>query len=170
MSGSRDALAILLLACACGASLRSTPLDPGPARAVPSPVAPQARPPTNDPGANAEPDPRALALRARGAAIAPGMRLAAQRSSRDTDVDLVHAEVQDECVRVAYDANEPIAAELVDAKGEVLARALEPAGSGILPAAGPVCVRRGDAISAIAIRATDASPGTAVLWAAWAAP
>jgi hypothetical protein len=170
VSASRDALPILLLACACGASLRSPPPDPRDRRVASTAPAPKTPLSTADSRDGAEPDPRAVALRDRGATIAPGMRLAAERRSRDAEVDLIHADGQDQCVRVAFDANEPISAQLTNARGEVLARTAEPAGSGVLPAGGPVCVRSGDAISAVAIRAPDAGPGTAVRWAAWAAP
>jgi hypothetical protein len=172
VSASRDALPILLLACACGASLRTAPLDPGEGRGAAAGAAPKAASGAYDghERGDDEPDPRADALRARGDAVAPGMRLAAQRTSKEAEVDLLHAEGHDECVRVAFDASESIAAELTNGKGEVLARTGEAATAGVLPAAGPVCIRRGDALKVAAIRAPDAGSGTAVRWAAWAAP
>jgi hypothetical protein len=167
VTASREALPILLLACACGASLRAEPAD---GRASRADAAPKPAASATEREDAAKPDPRADALRDRGASIAPGMRLAAQRNSPEAEVDLVHADAQDECVRVAYDANDAIAAELINGHGDVLARATDAVAAGVLPSAGPVCVRRGDAIRGVAIRTADAGAGTAVRWAAWAAP
>jgi len=170
VSALREALPIFVLACACGASLGTAP-------AAPPPLAASASKPAVVVGDEDDPadlGARGEALRARGAAIAAGMRLAAQRRSTDAETDLLRADSRDECVRVAYDADEPIAARLTNARGDVLAHTEAPASSGILPAAGPVCVRKGDAIAAVALRSPDASPDassrTRVLWAAWAAP
>jgi hypothetical protein len=166
----RETLPIFLLACACGASFGTAP-------AASAPLAAPASKPALVLGDDEDPaalGPRGEALRARGAAIAAGMRLAAQRRSTDAEIDLLRADSQDECVRVAYDADEPIVARLTNAKGDVLARADAPASFGILPAAGPVCVRKGDAIAAVALRSPDSPPDastrTRVLWATWAAP
>lgn len=170
MSVPREALPIFLLACACGASLGSAPAATAP---LPAPASKPA-PVVGDDEDPPDRGPRGAALRAKGAAIAAGMRLAAQRRSTQPETDLLHADAQDECVRVAYDADEPIAAQLTNAKGDVLAHTDGPATSGVLPAAGPVCVRKGDSIAAVAVRSPDASPDastrTRVLWAAWAAP
>lgn len=166
MSVLREALPVLLLACACCAALRTAP-------AASAPPAPPAAKPARivaDDEDLADLGPRGEALRARGAALAAGMRLAAQRRSTEAEIDLVHADSHDECVRVAYDADEPIAARLTNAKGDVLAHTDAFASFGVLPAAGPVCVRMGDAITAAALRSPDASARTRVLWAAWAAP
>jgi hypothetical protein len=162
----RETLPILLLACACGASLRTAPAAPAPL-AAPAPKAALVAADDDDLG---DLGPRGEALRARGAAVAAGMRLAAQRRSTDVETDLLRADSHDECVRVAYDADEPITARLTNAKGDVLAHTDALASFGVLPAAGPVCVRKGDAIAAVALRSPDASARPQVLWAAWAAP
>ncbi len=172
MSAARDALPIALLACACGASLHATPTESHEARAIaverPPPTV--ARAPVEQGAGGPDPSPRADALRARGASLAPGMRLVAEHASTDSAIDVLRADSQDECVRVAYDAPEPIVAELTDSKGDVLARSAAPASTGVLAAAGPVCVRRGDAVTAVALRSDDAGVRGPVLWAVWAAP
>lgn len=90
------------------------------------------------------------------------MQLAATRESGPENVELVRAAEQDLCVRVAFEASEPVVASLLDTRGAALASSVERAG-GILPEQGPVCVRKGDAVHALAT-----GPSTArVLWVAW---
>ncbi len=98
----------------------------------------------------------------RWAALVPGMQLAATKESGPQNVELARADEQDLCVRVAFDASEPVVASLVDSRGGTLATSVERTG-GILAEQGPVCVRKGDAVHALAT-----GPSTArVLWVAW---
>jgi hypothetical protein len=90
------------------------------------------------------------------------MQLMTTRESGPENVELARADAQDLCVRVAFEASEPVVASLVDAHGASLATASERAG-GILAEQGPVCVRKGDAVHGLAT-----GPSTArVLWVAW---
>jgi hypothetical protein len=79
-------------------------------------------------------------------------------------VEIAHAEGRDACVRVAFEASSPVVAKLVDAQGNVLAASEAPVTRGVLGERGPVCVRRGDAVSAIA------EGSASVRWMAWASP
>jgi hypothetical protein len=78
--------------------------------------------------------------------------------------EVLRAVDADLCVRVAFEASEPVTATLADATGSTLAERSD-AGAGLLAADGPVCVRRGDAVRASATGA----PGTHVRWVAWSA-
>jgi hypothetical protein len=108
--------------------------------------------------------------------LAPGMRAIAERETAGESVELVRAEGHDQCVRVAFEATSPVVAKLTDAKGIALASSSSPASTGTLGEAGPVCIRKGDAVSAVVDAAgrdvSDAAihGGTHVLWIAWAAP
>lgn len=102
------------------------------------------------------------AVEERWAALVAGMQLMTTRESGPENVELARADEQDLCVRVAFEASEPVVASLVDARGATLATSVERAG-GILAEQGPVCVRKGDAVHALAT-----GPSTAhVLWVAW---
>ena len=169
----REAIPFVLLACACGATLSgpvteraSRAPDAGPTEGgVSSPA--MAQPAAIDP----ERDARFRALRSRAGAMAPGMRLAAELDSADEAVELVRADAQDECVRVAFQATAPVSATLTDAKGATLAAVTSLSSTGTLAESGPVCVRRGDVVVATAkSHGVDAAPRPRVSWAAWAAP
>ncbi|HLK38500.1 MAG TPA: hypothetical protein VKU41_17175 [Polyangiaceae bacterium] len=152
----REALPFVLLACACGAAARS---DPSTARS-------SAGNPTAGAGATA---PVLTAgfegLLARAPAVAPGMREIARRESTADKVEIVRAEQRDTCVRVAFEAPAPVVGRLVDGAGAVLAISGDPANQGVLGPLGPVCVRRGDSVSAVAD-----GPGVRVRWVGWGAP
>jgi hypothetical protein len=157
----REALPVALLALACGAVLRG-PL--GCARSAPPPIA--ARSPvgaasTSNAGLA---DPFA-ALSARGRAIAPGMREVTRTKSAGDRVEVARAGERDACVRVAFEARSPVVAKLLDAEGNVLAASEAPTIEGVLGEHGPVCIRRGDTVTAV----TDGVE-TSVRWVAWKSP
>ena len=109
------------------------------------------------------------ALAARGASVAPGMREVARvETTGDGVVEVVRAGERDTCVRVAFEASSPVVARLLDTEGNVLAASDVPEAEGVLGQRGPVCVRRGDAVSAAAGGAEAAVPN--VRWVAWQAP
>jgi hypothetical protein len=93
------------------------------------------------------------------------MREVARMLTTGDKVEIAHAEGRDACVRVAFEASSPVVAKLVDAQGNVLASSEAPATGGVLGERGPVCVRRGDAVSAFA-----EGSGASVRWMAWASP
>jgi hypothetical protein len=93
------------------------------------------------------------------------MREAARREGATDAVDLVKADTHDACVRVAFAASAPVTAKLVDHAGNVLAASESPGTEGVLGAHGPVCVRKGDVVRAVA----DAA-GVHVRWVAWESP
>jgi hypothetical protein len=154
----REFLPLALLAFACGAVLRQ-PL--GCAQPVTPARAPRAIAAVADAGSAASFD----ALVARGAAIAPGMREVARTQSAGDKVEIAHAEGRDACVRVAFAASSPVIAKLMDGAGNVLASSDAPATDGVLGQRGPVCVRKGDAVSAVAEGA-----GASIRWVAWESP
>jgi hypothetical protein len=94
------------------------------------------------------------------------MREVARAQSAGSPAELLHAVPSDACLRVAYEADAPTRAKLVDEAGHVLAESPSSAASGgVLGTEGPVCVRKGDSVVAI----TD-TPGVHVRWIAWQAP
>lgn len=122
------------------------------------------------------------ALEARGAALAPGMRVAARKESAGGEgVEIVRAEGRDACVRVAFESTQPVTAELVDGSGRVLATTTAAAMGGVLGERGPVCIRKGDLVAAVASPSegadAPASDGAGVTtgssarvrWVAWEA-
>jgi len=147
----------VLLLCACGAAVREPASSPAPA---PSPAVAASA----DPGA---PDTLTPfdAIAARGASLAPGMREAARKDGGADAVDLVKADTHDACVRVAFAASAPVTAKLVDHAGNVLAASDTAGTDGVLGVRGPVCIRKGDVVRAVA----DAA-GVRVRWVAWEAP
>jgi hypothetical protein len=153
----REAVAFALLACACGAALR----QPSPA-ASPTPEPPTAPPAS---ASNAESTAAFDALAARGRALTPGMREVARKESDGERVELVKATARDACVRVAFDANAPVIAKLVDGEGHLLAATRAPTTEGVLGERGPVCVRKGDVVACLA----DGAPAH-LHWVAWEAP
>jgi hypothetical protein len=115
------------------------------------------------------PSPEALAafdvLSSRAAAIAPGMHEVARKQSAGQPIELVRAETGDACVRVAFTSTAPVTARLVDSSSRVLAAIEQPAIDGVLGERGPVCVRKGDVVTASA-----EGTGARVAWMAWEAP
>lgn len=105
------------------------------------------------------------ALAARGPRVAPGMHEVARMQNTGDKVEIAHAEGRDACVRVAFEASAPVLAKLVDGQGNVLASSDKPATGGVLGEHGPVCVRRGQAVSALA-----EGSGANIRWMAWASP
>jgi hypothetical protein len=105
------------------------------------------------------------ALAARGPRVAPGMHEVARMQNTGDKVEIARAEGRDACVRVAFEASAPVLAKLIDAQGNVLASSDKPATGGVLGEHGPVCVRRGQAVSALA-----EGSGASVRWMAWASP
>jgi hypothetical protein len=154
----RELLPFALLACACGAAVRDPPLAPLPSAAAATATAPE-------PSAAGPEDPAAFeALRALGPNVAPGMREVTRRESGE-NVELVKADARDVCLRAAFEAPTPVTAKLLDETGRVLAESTAPAARGILGEKGPVCVRKGEAVTGVV-----APGGTRVRWVAWAAP
>ena len=161
----REAVAFLVLACACGAATLKGRAD-------------DARRPGGEGQAG---ESRAVGRRGFGgesagmqgfvslegcaASLAPGLRQAAERENGGERIELVRAAGHDVCVRVAFEATTPVTARLFDGDGGVLAELRTPASSGVLGDRGPVCVRRGDSISAMAEGAAER-----VKWIAWASP
>jgi hypothetical protein len=156
----REAIAFLLLACACGAATWS-PRAASPAGADDVNGAGSADPAVTDPVLTGG----FATLEARAASLAPGMRLAAERESSGERIELLRAGDKDTCARVAFEASEAVIAKLVDSSGLPLAEMHAAANAGELGERGPVCVRKGDAISASATGA-----GARVRWIAWALP
>lgn len=168
----REAIAFLLLACACGAATwsgrssesrdaRKGPLPDDPAAAAGS----GARRGPNGGAGIGPPDRGYASLEALGPSLAPGMRRAAERESGGERVELVRAARKDTCVRVAFESAEPVLARLLSADGSVLYEAHAAATAGTLGDAGPVCVRKSDTVSAAAEGASSR-----VRWIAWASP
>jgi hypothetical protein len=165
----REAIAFLLLACACGAATWSGRSSDARRRAID-----EEGPPTRagDPLPGAlpadgirEPDGAFATLEARAASLAPGMRQAAERESTGERTELVRAAEKDTCVRVAFEATAPVLARLLDADGSVLCETHSPAAAGVLGERGPVCVRKNDSVS------SDAEAGGGrIRWIAWASP
>jgi hypothetical protein len=154
----------VLLLCACGAAVRQSSPNANARAPARAPEAETAEGPAAS-ADSAEATAAFEAMAAQGGAIAPGMREVARKESGGDPVELVRADARDLCVRVAYEASGPIVAKLVERSGGVLAAAEVPATSGVLGARGPVCVRRGDVVRAVADGA-----GARVRWMAWEAP
>jgi hypothetical protein len=104
-------------------------------------------------------------LSARGGKLSPGMREVARKETAGERVDLVRAEGRDVCVRVAFEANAPVVARLVDSAGNVLVANASAATEGVLGERGPVCVRKGEVVACVA----DGGPAR-IRWVAWEAP
>jgi hypothetical protein len=150
----------VLLACACGAAVHAQPSDHEPPSTVPSGSGPAAVPP-----AEFDSGPAFDSIGARGASLAPGMRELARRESTGDPVEIFRAQGRDACVRVAYEANVPITAKLVDQRGTLLASSSGVATQGALGERGPVCVRDGDSVNALSV-----GPRARVRWITWGAP
>ena len=162
----REAVAFLLLACACGAATwsgrssdaRKPPDDEDPASSG------SARRGANGDGPR-EPDRGFASLEALASSLAPGMRQATERESAGERMELVRAGERDTCVRVAFEAAGPVVARLLGADGTVLGETHAPATAGVLGERGPICVRKSDSVSA----AAEGSGGR-MRWIAWASP
>jgi hypothetical protein len=159
----REAIAFLLLACACGAVWSG---KPDPRKRPASEEGPDA--PGSDlvPGAaDGGREAGFASLEALAPSLAPGMRRAVERESRGERVELVQAAGRDTCVRVAFEATGPIQVRLLDADGMVLSETRSPTTSGALAERGPVCVRKTGSVAAV-------TEGTVarIRWVAWASP
>jgi len=119
---------------------------------------------------DAPPDAAFDAIASRGATLAAGMREVARKESGGESVVVARADGRDLCVRVAYEANAPVVAKLLDASGAVLASGESAAREGVLGEHGPVCVRKGGVLSAVAGDDASAASPRRVHWVAWAAP
>jgi hypothetical protein len=160
----REAFALLLLACACGVAARSAPPD----RPLGGSAAEDGAGESSGAYSSRSelPDHEGFAeVEARGPTIASGMREVARRTSAGDRIELVRAEGQDTCVRVAFAAGLPIVAKLVDSSGQVVATTGAASTEGVLGETGPVCMRKGDSMSAV----TEGVRGP-VRWVAWASP
>jgi hypothetical protein len=80
-----------------------------------------------------------------------------------TPLVLVRADAADTCVRVALVASPAVTAVLKDARGDLLAQG-PPTTDAPIAAKGPVCVRKGDAISLV-VSAQGAWQARLVAWA-----
>ncbi|HTB73977.1 MAG TPA: hypothetical protein VK762_12070 [Polyangiaceae bacterium] len=166
----REAIAFLLLACACGAATWSGRSSDARKRAL---LHDEAAPSEGDPahpssrGAAGFGDPNRgyASLEALGPLLAPGMRRAAERESGGERLELVRADGKDTCVRVAFESAEPVLVRLLGADGTVLYEARAAATTGTLGDAGPICIRKSDTVSAAA-----EGPAGRVRWIAWASP
>jgi hypothetical protein len=156
----REAWSFALLALICIAVAR------GPLACAGPPPAGDARGASE--AASAREDASLAALAARGSFVAPGMRESSRLRSTAEKVVVARARDRDACVRVAFESSAPVLAKLVDRGGNVLASLDAPATGGILGARGPVCVRRGDSVSAVAA-GSDGGAGS-VRWVAWQSP
>ena len=164
----REAVAFLLLACSCGAATLKGRAD-------------DARRPHEEPRAGAPSGAGAsgasageagggfdrgfAGLEGRAAFLAPGLRQVAERENAGERVELVRAAGHDGCVRVAFQSSAPVTARLLDGDGGVLAETQTPAADGALGDRGPVCVRKGETVSA-----DVEGPGGRVKWIAWTSP
>jgi hypothetical protein len=157
----REILSLALLAFACGTAMREPAA--GTRGAPPTRTATLGHPPRTAQSAEAA---EAFAtLAARGAVVAPGMREVTRAESRGGAVEVARAGGRDACVRVAFTASSPVVAKLMDGDGNVLAMSDAPTMDGVLGEHGPVCVRKGDAVTAVAEGA-----GANVHWVAWVSP
>src|SRR5258708_25391120 len=96
----REALAFAALACACGLSTLPSP---------PPPPAPASAPTAAPTAAPSFPD-----LEARWSPRLPGMRVLGSRAAGVEPVEIARAADVDLCVRVAFDATEPVRAVVAD--------------------------------------------------------
>jgi hypothetical protein len=94
------------------------------------------------------------------------MRAVAERESAGERIELVRATARDVCVRVVFESTTAVVGKLVDGEGSTLAESPAATTQGTLGEQGPVCIRKGDAVNALA----DGAAGARVRWVAWAAP
>jgi hypothetical protein len=157
----REAVAFLLLACACGAATVKGRADDAQRLRRNS----RADAADGGGGASGGGDRSFVSLEGRATVVAPGLHQAAERETGGERVELVRAASHDACVRVAFESSSPVTARLLDADGGVLAEMHAAAAEGVLGEHGPVCIRRGDAVSAVA-----EGSGVRVKWIAWTSP
>jgi len=157
----REAVAFLLLACACGAATVKGRADDAQRLRRNS----RADAADGGGGASGGGDRSFVSLEGRATVVAPGLHQAAERETGGERVELVRAASHDACVRVAFESSSPVTARLLDADGGVLAEMHAAAAEGVLGEHGPVCIRRGDAVSAVA-----EGGGVRVKWIAWTSP
>jgi hypothetical protein len=102
-----------------------------------------------------------------GSSVAQGMHEVARKPGvgGGEPVELVRAEARDACLRVAFEADAPLVAKLMDGNGQVLATIAVPTTRGVLAEEGPVCIRKGDVVRAVA-----EGSGAHVRWMAWESP
>ena len=93
------------------------------------------------------------------------MREVARVAGGPAAAPLVQVAGSDACLRVAYEADAPIQAKLVDGAGRVLGGSGAPATEGVVAEEGPVCVRKGDSVVAV-----PEGQAAHVRWIAWEAP
>jgi hypothetical protein len=155
----REVVPFVLLACACGAAVTARPASHAPAASPPPEPAAGA--------ASTMPAESWDALASLGASVAQGMHEVARKPGigGGDPVELLRAETHDACLRAAFEADAPLVAKLVDGNGQVLAAIAVPTTHGVLAEEGPVCIRRGDVVRAVA-----EGSGAHVRWMAWASP
>ena len=156
----RESVPFVLLACACSAAVTARPALPAPGASTP-PEQPAAGAASTMPGESWD------ALASLGSSVAQGMHEVARKSGAGggDPVELLRAEAHDACLRVAFEADAPLVPKLVDGNGQVLAAIAVPSMHGVLAEEGPVCIRRGDVVRAVA-----EGSGAHVRWMAWASP
>jgi hypothetical protein len=160
----REAIAFLLLACACGAATWSgRSSDTRKAQLDDDGSAPESEP--NGAEGPRQTDGGFVSLEALAPSVAPGMRRAAVKESAGERIELVRAAGKDTCVRVAFEATAPVLARLLGADGTVLYEMHLASASGMLGDRGPICVRKNDVVSA----AAEGAAGR-IRWIAWASP
>ena len=160
----REGIAFLLLACACGAATWSgRSSDPRKAQ-LDDDGSTSGGDPNSAEGAH-ESEGRFASLEGRAPSLAPGMRRAAEKESTGDRIELVRAAGKDTCVRVAFESAAPMLARLLGADGTVLYEMRAATTAGVLGDRGPICVRKGDVVSA-----TAEGAGGRVRWIAWASP
>ena len=160
----REAIAFLLLACACGAATWSGRSPDGRKAQLDDDGSTPGGELNGAEGAH-EPDGAFASLEALAPSLAPGMRRAAEKESVGERIDLVRSVGKDTCVRVAFESAAPVVARLLGADGTVLYETHQASTSGALGERGPVCVRKSDVVSATA----DGAAGR-IRWIAWASP
>lgn len=148
----REVAPFVVLACACGAATQVT---------RPSAASTEAPPATSASAAVASEGFDDLVALA--SSVAPGMRELARRSG-DGAIDLVSADAGDTCVRIAFASGATVVARLVDGRGETVAVTTAAGDHGVLPAGGPLCIRKGESLHA------QTEPAAHVRWLIWSAP
>lgn len=159
----REAIAFLLLACACGAATWSGRSSDARKAQLDDDGSTPGEP--NGAEGSREPDGTFASLEALAPSLAPGMRRAAEKESVGDRIELVRAVSKDTCVRVAFESAAPVVARLVGADGTVLYETHQASTSGALGDRGPICVRKSDVVSA-----TAEGVSGRIRWIAWASP
>lgn len=150
-----------MLAGACGVADRQ---GQGAERATPAMVTTVSAPVPSEPVVPRAPSSDLLDLETRWASSVPGMHVVFARETGIEPTEVARADVGDLCVRVAFEASDPVVATLTEPSGRTLATSAEGSG-GLLGPEGPVCVRKGKTIRAYATGAA----ATRVRWVVWTA-